>query len=73
MVFHAYNKIHGSRSKVPSKNFVRQQCKEGFNFGVKGLIILQRILLYYIMCDCQIRVYQCFFGRTTMLFCALVR
>jgi hypothetical protein len=39
LVFHAYiNEMHGSRSKIPSKNIVRQHCAEGFNFGVKGLI-----------------------------------
>jgi hypothetical protein len=39
LVFHAYiNKMHGSRSKIPSKNLVMQRCAEGFNSGVKGLI-----------------------------------
>jgi hypothetical protein len=31
--------MHGSRSKIPSKNFVRQRCAEEFISGVKGLTV----------------------------------
>jgi hypothetical protein len=41
LVFHAYiNEMHDSRSKIPSKNLVRQRCAKRFNSGVKGLNIL---------------------------------
>jgi hypothetical protein len=35
--------MHGSRSKPPVKNLVRQSCAEEFNSGVKGLKHGQRL------------------------------
>jgi hypothetical protein len=29
--------MHGSRTKIPSKNLVRQRSAEGFNFDFKGI------------------------------------
>jgi hypothetical protein len=39
LVCHGYiNEMRGSRSKIPSKNLVRQRYTEGFNSGVKELM-----------------------------------
>jgi hypothetical protein len=60
LVFHAYiNKIQGSRSKIPSKNLVRQRCAEGYNSGVKGLIKHPNCLVLYLLtniCTQRVRI-----------------
>jgi hypothetical protein len=38
LVFHAYiNVMRGSRSKIPTKNLIRQRCAEGLISGVHRL------------------------------------
>jgi hypothetical protein len=45
--------MHSSRSKITSKNLVRQRFAEEFNSGVKGLFAEQ--LLSYTLSTCSSR------------------
>jgi hypothetical protein len=50
LVFHAYiNEMHGSRSKIPSKKSREAAFAEGFNSGVKGLMVIVR----FQWCKCK--------------------
>jgi hypothetical protein len=40
-VFTHILKIHGSGSKIPSKNLARKRCAEGINSGGKGLMYIR--------------------------------
>jgi hypothetical protein len=44
--------MHGSRSKIPTKNLVQQRCAEGFNSGVRGFVLRQT------QCLLQLKIYR---------------
>jgi hypothetical protein len=58
LVFHAcINEMHGSRSKIPSKNLIRQRCAAGFNSGVKELMH-SRMHLFAALYEISLNVLQ---------------